>query len=237
MQCIEIAEHADFFSFGTNDLTQMVCGISRDDAEQKFLADYLRPLMCNCSDPKAGQLTQRSSEVHVKDMAAGVGDDLGGQPGEQTAERLGAVALQSVEVLELPYDALNELPLAGRPTPVPLGSSAASGALRRRGHQSAVNLQPATLPRHGGEPGVGEVGVVTVGRQQRVADRPLVAVGRGQTEARDHALRIRHEGHLEAVDPLRFETLRPKAAWPVKSPLRQALTRTIAGTRVVSSIR
>jgi pyruvate,orthophosphate dikinase len=38
----EIAESADFFSFGTNDLTQMVCGISRDDAEEKFLADYLR---------------------------------------------------------------------------------------------------------------------------------------------------------------------------------------------------
>jgi pyruvate,orthophosphate dikinase len=38
----EIARAADFFSFGTNDLTQMVCGISRDDAEEKFLADYLR---------------------------------------------------------------------------------------------------------------------------------------------------------------------------------------------------
>src|SRR5918999_5530637 len=32
----------DFFSFGTNDLTQMVCGMSRDDAEEKFLAEYLR---------------------------------------------------------------------------------------------------------------------------------------------------------------------------------------------------
>jgi pyruvate,orthophosphate dikinase len=38
----EIAEDADFFSFGTNDLTQMVCGMSRDDAEEKFLADYLQ---------------------------------------------------------------------------------------------------------------------------------------------------------------------------------------------------
>ncbi len=38
----EIAEVADFFSFGTNDLTQMVCGISRDDAEEKFLSEYLR---------------------------------------------------------------------------------------------------------------------------------------------------------------------------------------------------
>jgi pyruvate,orthophosphate dikinase len=37
----EIARIADFFSFGTNDLTQMVCGISRDDAEEKFLSDYL----------------------------------------------------------------------------------------------------------------------------------------------------------------------------------------------------
>jgi pyruvate, orthophosphate dikinase len=38
----EIADSADFFSFGTNDLTQLVCGISRDDAEEKFLATYLR---------------------------------------------------------------------------------------------------------------------------------------------------------------------------------------------------
>jgi pyruvate,orthophosphate dikinase len=38
----QIAHVADFFSFGTNDLTQMVCGISRDDAEEKFLSDYLR---------------------------------------------------------------------------------------------------------------------------------------------------------------------------------------------------
>jgi len=37
----EIARVADFFSFGTNDLTQMVCGISRDDAEERFLSDYL----------------------------------------------------------------------------------------------------------------------------------------------------------------------------------------------------
>ena len=36
-----IARVADFFSFGTNDLTQMVCGISRDDAEEKFLSQYL----------------------------------------------------------------------------------------------------------------------------------------------------------------------------------------------------
>jgi pyruvate,orthophosphate dikinase len=37
----ELAESAEFFSFGTNDLTQTCLGFSRDDAEGKFLNDYL----------------------------------------------------------------------------------------------------------------------------------------------------------------------------------------------------
>jgi pyruvate,orthophosphate dikinase len=37
----EIAPHSDFFSFGTNDLTQTVFGFSRDDAEGKFLPVYI----------------------------------------------------------------------------------------------------------------------------------------------------------------------------------------------------
>jgi pyruvate, orthophosphate dikinase len=37
----EIADAADFFSFGTNDLTQTTLGMSRDDAEGKFLTFYL----------------------------------------------------------------------------------------------------------------------------------------------------------------------------------------------------
>ncbi len=37
----EIAEHAEFFSFGTNDLTQTTFGYSRDDAEAKFLFAYI----------------------------------------------------------------------------------------------------------------------------------------------------------------------------------------------------
>lgn len=37
----EIAEYAEFFSFGTNDLTQTTFGFSRDDAEAKFLPQYI----------------------------------------------------------------------------------------------------------------------------------------------------------------------------------------------------
>ena len=36
-----IAAHADFFSFGTNDLTQTALGFSRDDIEGRILARYI----------------------------------------------------------------------------------------------------------------------------------------------------------------------------------------------------
>ncbi|MCK7470901.1 MAG: hypothetical protein MZU95_09030 [Desulfomicrobium escambiense] len=51
----QIAEVAEFFSFGTNDLTQMTMGISRDDAG-KFLPDYV-------DEKKAGDLRRRSLPV------------------------------------------------------------------------------------------------------------------------------------------------------------------------------
>jgi pyruvate,orthophosphate dikinase len=41
----EIAKHAAFFSFGTNDLTQMTFGYSRDDAEGGFLLRYVEGVM------------------------------------------------------------------------------------------------------------------------------------------------------------------------------------------------
>ena len=48
----EIAEYADFFSFGTNDLTQMTFGYSRDDAEGKFLLQYVEGFDTGETDPE-----------------------------------------------------------------------------------------------------------------------------------------------------------------------------------------
>ena len=39
----EIARHAEFFSFGTNDLTQTALGFSRDDIEAAIVPHYVRP--------------------------------------------------------------------------------------------------------------------------------------------------------------------------------------------------
>lgn len=43
----EIGKYADFFSFGTNDLTQTTFGFSRDDAEGKFLTQYIEDKVLN----------------------------------------------------------------------------------------------------------------------------------------------------------------------------------------------
>ncbi len=56
----EIAVYAEFFSFGTNDLTQMTFGYSRDDAEGKFLNRYLEGIDVNGTKQKV--LTQNPFE-------------------------------------------------------------------------------------------------------------------------------------------------------------------------------
>jgi pyruvate,orthophosphate dikinase len=85
-----IAEEAEFFSFGTNDLTQMTFGISRDDAG-KFLPLYLREdLQIWPADPFAtldiegvGQLVEIAIERGRKtkpDLKIGICGEQGGDP-------------------------------------------------------------------------------------------------------------------------------------------------------------
>ena len=45
----EVGKYADFFSFGTNDLTQTAFGFSRDDVEGKFIPTYLQKKLISCN--------------------------------------------------------------------------------------------------------------------------------------------------------------------------------------------
>ena len=84
----EIAEEAEFFSFGTNDLTQMTFGFSRDDAG-KFLDAYYKAKIYE-SDPFArldqagvGKLVQMAAELGRKtrpDIKLGICGEHGGDP-------------------------------------------------------------------------------------------------------------------------------------------------------------
>lgn len=84
----EIAEEAEFFSFGTNDLTQMTFGFSRDDAG-KFLDSYYKAKIYE-SDPFArldqagvGQLVKMAAEkgrTTRPDIKLGICGEHGGDP-------------------------------------------------------------------------------------------------------------------------------------------------------------
>ncbi|MEA2391681.1 MAG: pyruvate, orthophosphate dikinase, partial [Solirubrobacteraceae bacterium] len=84
-----IAHHADFFSFGTNDLTQTALGFSRDDVESKFLATYLERKIVTRSpfetidEPGVGQLVRMGAWLGRKSrpqLGLGVCGEHGGDP-------------------------------------------------------------------------------------------------------------------------------------------------------------
>jgi pyruvate,orthophosphate dikinase len=99
----KIAEYADFFSFGTNDLTQMTYGYSRDDAEGKFISKYLEQNIIEF-DPfntidrdGVGELmkigVERGRKTR-KDLEIGICGEQGGDP--QTIEFCHEIGLDYV---------------------------------------------------------------------------------------------------------------------------------------------
>ncbi len=85
----QIAEYAEFISFGTNDLTQMTYGISRDDAEKAFLVKYLeegildRNPFASIDEAGVGRLMRISVEegrVARPGLEAGICGEHGGDP-------------------------------------------------------------------------------------------------------------------------------------------------------------
>ncbi len=84
----KIAEVAEFFSFGTNDLTQMTLGVSRDDAG-KFLGLYLRERDLAgrpVRDPRPGGRRAarrdgyRARPQHAAELKVGICGEQGGDP-------------------------------------------------------------------------------------------------------------------------------------------------------------
>jgi pyruvate,orthophosphate dikinase len=84
----EVAQYADFFSFGTNDLTQMTFGYSRDDVNS-FLPDYLRQELLpidpfqSLDTTGVGQLVEmgvQKGRSTQKNLKVGICGEHGGDP-------------------------------------------------------------------------------------------------------------------------------------------------------------
>ena len=83
----DIAKHADFFSFGTNDLTQTTFGISRDDSG-KFLNDYIENKIFEVDpfisiDKVVGELIEIAAfngKKQNKNIKLGICGEHGGDP-------------------------------------------------------------------------------------------------------------------------------------------------------------
>ncbi|MEO7818482.1 MAG: putative PEP-binding protein, partial [Actinomycetota bacterium] len=85
----EIAETAEFFSFGTNDLTQTAFGFSRDDVEGKFLPTYLQRGVIKVNpfesidQPGVGRLIEIATKEGRRkrpDLKVGICGEHGGDP-------------------------------------------------------------------------------------------------------------------------------------------------------------
>lgn len=84
----DIAKHADFFSFGTNDLTQTALGFSRDDVESAFIPQYLERKIIKTNpfatlDPGVAKLVKLGVEggrAGNPDITIGVCGETGGDP-------------------------------------------------------------------------------------------------------------------------------------------------------------
>jgi len=85
----KIAEEAEFFSFGTNDLTQTTFGISRDDAEGKFLLKYMEDKILEenpfevLDREGVGKLVELGTNLGKKtrpDLEVGICGEHGGEP-------------------------------------------------------------------------------------------------------------------------------------------------------------
>src|SRR5215210_7988244 len=179
----------------------------------------LRRLMCNELYEQVRQVAQRSAERVVDPLSAGVGRHLGRQARQKPSQRLGAVALQTEEVLELADDPFYDLALARGPSPIGLRPRPAGVVLGRRSDDRPVDLHHEPLPLYPGETLVGQVGSVAIGGHEGLPYGPLVGCRRSQPEGRDLPVRVYQQSHLEAVYPLGLGSAPPEGCLTAEEAL------------------
>jgi len=127
----EVATEAEFFSFGTNDLTQMCCGFSRDDAG-KFLAEYVK-LGIYEHDPfqtldrsGVGQLIRiavKKGRASRPDLKLGICGEHGGDPASIEFCHLAGLDYVSCSPYRVPIARLAAAQAAIKHAPTKKGSS------------------------------------------------------------------------------------------------------------------
>ncbi len=88
LEAEKIGQHADFFSFGTNDLTQTTFGFSRDDVESAFIPTYLQKKLLptnpfetlDAGVAKLVDMGVKGGRAANKDIVCGVCGETGGDP-------------------------------------------------------------------------------------------------------------------------------------------------------------
>jgi pyruvate,orthophosphate dikinase len=132
-----IAREADFFSFGTNDLTQTTFGFSRDDAESKFLHHYLHEKILPenpfavVDEDGVGALVRmavRKGRAVKADLVVGICGEHGGEPASIAFFQAAGLDYVSCSPFRVPIARLAAAQAALRGTPGPDSTRSGPGA-------------------------------------------------------------------------------------------------------------
>jgi pyruvate,orthophosphate dikinase len=150
----ELAQHAEFFSFGTNDLTQMTFGFSRDDVEGRMMSAYLEAGLLRANpfevvDPDGvGELVRvavQRGRAARPDLKLGVCGEHGGDPASIATFAAAGVNYVSCSPFRVPVARLAAAQAVLAQTPADTGPRAAStgGRGSPRAKKAATAAKPA----------------------------------------------------------------------------------------------